>query len=824
MSIYVDKIFVYNVCILSMQEGTGVEKDILVEGIINQKYIELQERYEKILQLSNDAIFMHNNGEIVYANPRAYKFLEAEKETDILGRSVFNFIHKDYHEIVKKRIQITRESEENRPPVEEAYLTVTGKVKIAEVTASSVPYEGVRYNLIIVKDISENKKMEAYSKEKDEMLRLVTENTLDLLSVCGKDFCLTYVTPSHFKILGFTAEELIGVSGLDFIHIEDTVHFLEGMKSAAYDGQDKTIQWRCLCKDGGYKNLESHVRPIYNRNSLEGFVISSRDLTERTAAEDALRKSEKKYRELFNNVNDAIYLYKLRGDDVPGEFVEVNDVACDRLGYTREELRNMTVKDFNPYQTMDIIDEIKERLLEKGYSIHRAVNRTKNGKHIPVEVNSILMTLNDEKCVLSICRDITEREEIERQLRISKERYKQLIESLPYGIYMRTIDRMLFSNRAGLEYLGVKTIEEMRNKLFSEFAVPHPSYEEQLKNNIQEILSKGSLPPSEERYIRLSDNKVLDMETIVTRCNYDSDEDTFLVVTRDISDKKKAEELEKHMVEKSKQLDEAFEYEKLRTEFFANISHELRTPVNVIFSTIQLISLNMNSMDIDYSSKEKFKKHMKVMKQNCHRLIRLINNLIDVSRIDTGFFNLSLSNNNIVSVVEDITLSIAEYIENKDISLIFDTEVEEKFMSCDPDMIERIMLNLISNAVKFTDRGGSVLVSVIDKEDTVLISVKDTGIGISVEKQRDIFERFIQVDKSLTRNREGSGIGLSLVKALVELHQGSISVKSSPGAGSEFIIQLPVKLVEDCSEVIETQRLTAQDNIEKIDIEFSDIY
>ena len=697
-----------------MQEGTGVKKDMIDGDIINKEYIELQERYEKILQLSNDAIFIHNNGEIVYANPRAYKFLEAEKETEILGRSILDFIHKDYHEIVKKRIQLTRESEENRPPVEEIYLTVTGEVKIAEVTASSVPYRRIRYNLIVVKDISENKKMEANNKEKDEMLRLVTENTL--------------------------------------------------------------------------------------------------------------RKSEKKYRELFNNVNDAIYLYKLKENDIPGEFIEVNDVACDRLGYTREELRGMTVRDFNPYQTMDIIDEIKERLIEKGHSIHRAVNKTKSGKYIPVEVNSILMTINDEKCVLSICRDITEREEIERQLRISKERYKQLIESLPYGIYMRTIDRMLFSNRSGLDYLGVKSIEEMRNRLFSEFAVPHPSYEEQLKKNIEEILSKGSLQPIEERYIRLSDNKVLDMETIVTKCNYDSDEDTFLVVTRDISDKKKAEELEKHMVEKSKQLDEAFEYEKLRTEFFANISHELRTPVNVIFSTIQLISLNMNSMDIDYSSKEKFKKHMKVMKQNCHRLIRLINNLIDVSRIDTGFFNLSLSNNNIVSVVEDITLSIAEYIENKDISLIFDTEVEEKYMSCDPDMIERIMLNLISNAVKFTDKGGSVLVNVIDKEDTVLISVKDTGIGISLEKQRDIFERFIQVDKSLTRNREGSGIGLSLVKALVELHHGSISVKSSPGVGSEFIIQLPVRLVEDCSEIIETQRLTAQDNIEKIDIEFSDIY
>lgn len=801
-----------------------MEKAFILENNIDQRHREIEERYKKILLLSSDAIFIHNNGEIVYANPRAYKLLEIENKKEILSRSILEFIHPDWHEIVNERIRLTRESDENMPIVEEVFITSTGKEKIVEVTASSIPYDGERHNLIIVKDVSENRKMKAFNKEKEDMLRLVTENTHDLIAMLNKDLHITYATPSHFSVLGYSTEELLEGFSIELVHSGDRENLIAGINRTRGDGVNACIQWRCLCKDGRYKHLESYAKPIYNGEILEGVVISSRDLTERIEAEKALKKSENKYRSLFNNVNDSIYLYRLRDNDVPGHFIEVNDVACARLGYSREELSNMTVLDFNVGLTMDKINATKEKLLTKGQAIHRSLNRTKYGKYIPVEVNSILMIINNEKCVLSICRDITEREEIERELRESKERYKQLIEALPYAVYIRTLDRMLFGNKAGLEYLGVSSIEEMKSKSWTEFTIPHPSYVEQFERNLEQIVTEGYLPLTEERYIRLSDNKILNMETIVTRCSYDIDEVTYLVVTRDIADKKKAEELERYMEEKTKQLDEVVEYEKLRTEFFANISHELRTPVNVIFSTIQLLNLNLASMDLSLGNKEKFKKHMIIMKQNCHRLIRLINNLIDVSRIDTGFFNLCLSNNNIISVVEDITLSIAEYIENKEISLLFDTDIEEKYMACDPDMIERIMLNLISNAVKFTDGGGGVFVNIYDKDDKVVISVKDTGIGISEEKQKVIFERFIQVDKSLTRNREGSGIGLSLVKSLVELHEGTIEVISKTGEGSEFIIELPVRLVEDRVEILETQRLAAQANIEKIDIEFSDIY
>ena len=171
-------------------------------------------------------------------------------------------------------------------------------------------------------------------------------------------------------------------------------------------------------------------------------------------------------------------------------------------------------------------------------------------------------------------------------------------------------------------------------------------------------------------------------------------------------------------------------------------------------------------------------------------------------------------------MIEDITLSIADYVENKGIKLIFDTNVEEKITAVDGDKIERIMLNLLSNAVKFTNSGGQILVNVIDKGETVSIIVKDTGTGIPEDKKNLIFERFGQVDKTLSRNREGTGLGLCLVKSFVELHGGTIAIESQVGLGSSFIIDLPVKHVEKNAE----NKAFYETDTERINIEFSDIY
>lgn len=280
--------------------------------------------------------------------------------------------------------------------------------------------------------------------------------------------------------------------------------------------------------------------------------------------------------------------------------------------------------------------------------------------------------------------------------------------------------------------------------------------------------------------------------------------------------------LARKVVDRTSALNAAKDYDKLKTEFFANISHELRTPVNLVQSAIHLQERQLNKNGFDRKN-NKMVRYTSIIKQNSYRLVRLVNNLIDTTKIDAGFLKLNIKNCNIVNVIEDTTLSVVEFAKLKQIELIFDTDVEEKIIACDPEKIERIVLNLLSNAIKFTASGGRVSVYLTDKEEKVLFSVKDNGLGIPEEIQPLIFERFVQVDKSLSRKCEGSGIGLHIVKSLVEMHGGKISLNSKYGYGSEFIIEVPDNVLdEEC--INEENECYGNRIIDAAQIEFSDIY
>ena len=202
----------------------------------------------------------------------------------------------------------------------------------------------------------------------------------------------------------------------------------------------------------------------------------------------------------------------------------------------------------------------------------------------------------------------------------------------------------------------------------------------------------------------------------------------------------------------------------------------------------------------------------------------MINNVIDINKIEVGSLGLHLKNNNIIKLIEDITLSIVEYASLKDINVVFDTEIEEKIIAFDAEKIERIMLNLLSNSIKFTKCKGNLDVSIYARKEHILISVKDTGSGIPQDMLEKIFDTFTQVDASLRIQTEGSGIGLSLLKSFVEMHEGEITAISQLGIGSEFIIKLPIKLIESKSNARKHESSDLNYNVENTKIEFSDIY
>lgn len=271
------------------------------------------------------------------------------------------------------------------------------------------------------------------------------------------------------------------------------------------------------------------------------------------------------------------------------------------------------------------------------------------------------------------------------------------------------------------------------------------------------------------------------------------------------------------------ELDEKIYYEKLRTDFFANLSHEFRTPLNVILGSIQLQELYINN-DMSNNNGDKYRKSMKIMKQNCYRLLRLVNNLIDITKIDTGFYDMELQNYDILNLIREIVFSVEDYVTKQKLNIKFKCNVNNLIITCDPEKIERVMLNLLSNAIKFTECGGRITVEVIENNDHVDIIVEDTGLGIPENKLYNIFDRFSQIDKSLTRNHEGSGIGLSLVKSIVEMHKGKVYVESKINKGSKFIIKLPLIVTNkdiDCNKQLAETSIT---NVERMHIEFADIY
>lgn len=293
---------------------------------------------------------------------------------------------------------------------------------------------------------------------------------------------------------------------------------------------------------------------------------------------------------------------------------------------------------------------------------------------------------------------------------------------------------------------------------------------------------------------------------------YISKRGIYITAARDITGKL---EIEKE----KRRLEEAVQLEIVKNEFFSNISHEFRTPINILIGTMQLINKNIEQNNIDIES---LKKYTNYIKQNSYRLLRLVNNLIDITKMDIGVYEIRASNQNIINIIEDITLSVADYTKNNKINLIFDTNVEELITYCDPDKIERIMLNLLSNAIKYTPEDGNIEVDINVTEKDVIVSVKDSGVGIPSDKLDLIFDRFGQVDESLNRKCEGSGIGLSIVKNLVEMHGGNVYVKSVINEGSQFIFTIPIKLKEQHRNDYNYDGKC--NHVERCDIEFSDIY
>ena len=331
---------------------------------------------------------------------------------------------------------------------------------------------------------------------------------------------------------------------------------------------------------------------------------------------------------------------------------------------------------------------------------------------------------------------------------------------------------ILYANKKFKEYYGVKSKEDFK-KLKLKISASKTNLKS--KDEIIKVLNTKNVWRG---IIKNTDGKMtIDCSIQVIESLGNKKE--YAITYIDISD----------IINKELEIEKMKVYNKEKTEFMSNISHELRTPINIFYSTIQLLDISLLKVDKDF--RKIYEKYRKTLHVNCKRMLRLINNVVDISKIETGILKGKFDYYNLIAIVEDVTLSVVNYAQLKSINIEFDTTEEEFITKCDPSMIERALLNLLSNAIKFTPENKNIYVNISVNDEFAEINIKDEGIGISKSDKTAIFERFVQADKSLTRENEGSGIGLSIVKSIVDLHDGYISVESEVGKGSTFKIILP---------------------------------
>ena len=496
-----------------------------------------------------------------------------------------------------------------------------------------------------------------------------------------------------------------------------------------------------------------------------------------------LKESAERYRNLMNILHDGVVIHNL---DI---ISYINDKALEIFNINKNVNKVLVIDDIKSNITRNFKKRFMKNIeLVKSGKEERVITNleTEDGKSIEFITTSI--NLNNTPMLLSMVIDITDLENAKLELEESEKTYKLLLQALPEGIVI--IDK--------------KTkVHTYRNKSMIKI-LKHIGYD-----RFNEIVKEYVKSESYGKFKKFSTKD--DRNTTLSIAITDLKEDNNLVCVVSILDN---EYRSVQMVEKLTDMENKY---KFKTEFLYTIAENLKKPINTIFEVNKILQNSEDRADFKYIDN-----YAKVVRQNSYRLKRLLNNIEEISKIENGVLDMNYSRCDVVKFTENIVMLAREYANDKNLEILFIKNINKKIILIDKDKIEKMLLNLLSNAIKFNSNNGKILVSINSNKDEVIISVEDTGVGIPEDKIESIFGNFEQVDTTLSRGAEGTGVGLALVKKLADAHNAKINVYSKVGYGSKFEIVLENNNI---LEFKEDEQLEYKDtDIEKIDIEFSDIY
>lgn len=520
---------------------------------------------------------------------------------------------------------------------------------------------------------------------------------------------------------------------------------------------------------------------IINGKKLKICILE--DITDDMNMSVELKESEERYRNLMNILHDGVVIHNL---DI---ISYINDKALEIFNINKNVNKVLVIDDIKSNITRNFKKRFMKNIeLVKSGKQERSITNleTEDGKIIEFITTSI--NLNNTPMLLSMVIDITDLENAKLELEESEKTYKLLLQALPEGIVI--IDKKTkvhtYRNKSMikiLKYIGYDRF----NEIVKEY-VKSESY-----GKFKKFSSKG--------------DKNITLSIAIT----DLKEDNNLVCVVSILDN---EYRAVRMVEKLTDIENKY---KFKTEFLYTIAENLKKPINTIFEVNKILQNSEDRANFKYIDN-----YAKVVKQNSYRLKRLLNNIEEISKIENGILDMNYSRCDVVKFTENIVMLSREYAKDKNLEVLFIKNINKKIILIDKDKIEKMLLNLLSNAIKFNSNNGKILVSINSNKEEVIISVEDTGVGIPEDKMESIFGNFEQVDTTLSRGAEGTGVGLALVKKLADAHNAKINVDSKVGYGSKFEIVLENNNILESKE---DEQLEYKDtDIEKIDIEFSDIY
>ncbi len=485
----------------------------------------------------------------------------------------------------------------------------------------------------------------------------------------------------------------------------------------------------------------------------------------------------------------------------------INNAFCDMLGYSQAEMAGI--------KWMDITypDDLAQNFLElesilngeRSFSRWQKRYFHKNKSIVWVDISTAIQRDPDgnPQYFITTVTNITEQIKLRDSVAESEERYRLLMKTLPDSVIVHSQGKIVYANPASAKAIGAANSMELIG--MDAIQMVHPDYREMAIQRIVKAVKGTPVPQIEEKLVRL-DGTVIDVEISAVPISY-SGKPAMLTVINDITTRKRAElllqektELIQAQNEEYQQINEeltqtnealiqakakAEESDRLKSAFLANMSHEIRTPLNSIIGFSDLLCEEENDpvQVIKYSS---------VIKASGNRLLQLISNLIDISKIESGTEPVTFSQVSAIQTIQEVISQFRLIADEKSIELTMQhsSDMEGLCLYTDSLKLHQILSNLVGNAVKF-NKDGIIRVGIERHPDGVLFFVSDTGIGIPLHNLPKVFDRFYQVDTSISRRSNGAGLGLSLCKGMVELLGGKIWVESEIGKGSTFSFILP---------------------------------